>query len=62
MLALQSRWSGRDLTITASQSGKTKNRWGCEFRKESAGDFFFCGLRRVVIGRMRRAMLGKDLR
>ena len=26
-----------------SQSGKTKNRWGCEFREESANDFFDCG-------------------
>ena len=62
MLASQSKRSGRDLLIIASQSGKAKDRWGCEFRKESANDVSYCGLSRVVIGRMRRAMLGRGLR
>ena len=62
MLASQSRRSGRDLLITASQSRKTKDRWGCEFRKESANGVFNCDLSRVVIGRMRRAMLGRDVK
>ena len=63
MLASQSKWSGRDLeVIIASQSGKAKDRWGCEFRKESTHDFSYCGLSRFVIGRMHRAMLGRGLR
>ena len=62
MLASQSKRSGRDLLIIASQSGKAKDRWGCEFRKGSVNDVFYCGLSRVVIGRMRRAMLGRGLR
>ena len=62
MLASQRKRSGRDLVIIASQSGKAKVRWGCEFRKESAHDVSYCGLIRFVIGRIRRAMLGRGLR
>ena len=62
MLALQSKRSGRDLVIIASQSGKAKDRYGCEFRKESANDVSYCGLSRVVVGRMRRAILVRGLR
>ena len=62
MLASQSKRSGRDLLIIASQPGKAKDRWGFEFRKESANDVSYCGLSRVVIGRMCRTMLGRDLR
>ena len=62
MLASQSKRSGRDLVIIASQSGKAKDRYGCEFRKESANDVSYCGLSRVVIGRMRRAILDRGLR
>ena len=46
----------------ASQSGKAKGRWGCEFRKESVDGVSYCGLSRFVIGGMRRAMLGRGLR
>ena len=60
MLASQSKRSSRDLMIIASKSGKVIDRWGCEFRKDSANDVVSCcGLSRVVIGRMRRAMLGR---
>ena len=38
MLASQSKRSGRDLLVITSQSGKAKDRWGSEFRKESAKD------------------------
>ena len=62
VLASQSKRSGQDLVITASQSGKAKDRWGCELRKESAHDVSYCGLIRFVIGRMRRTMLGRGLR
>ena len=62
MLASQSKRCGRDLLIISSQSGKAKDRWGCEFRKESANDVSYSGLSRVVIGRMRRVMLGRGLR
>ena len=62
MLASQSKRSGRDFVIIASQSGKAKDRYGCEFRKESANDVSYCGLSRVVIGCRRRAMLGRGLR
>ena len=62
MLASQSKRSGRDLLVIASQSGKAKDRWGCEFRKESANDVSYCGLSRVAIVRTRRAMFGKGLR
>ena len=51
MLVSQSKRSGRDLLVIASQSGKAKDRWGCEFRKESANDASYCGLSRVAIGR-----------
>ena len=62
MLASQSKRSDRDLLIIASQSGKAKDRWGCGFRKESANGVSYCGLSRIIIGRMRRVVLGKDLR
>ena len=62
MLASQSKRSGRDLLIIASQSGKARDRWGCEFRKERAHDVSYCGLIRFVIGRRCRAMLGRGLR
>ena len=62
MLASQSKRSGRDLLVIASQSGKAKDRWGCEFCKESANDVSYCGLSRIVIGRMLRAMLGRGSR
>ena len=62
VLVSQSKRSGRDLLVIASQSGKAKDRWGFEFRKESANDFFCCGLSRVVLGRRRRAMIDRDLR
>ena len=62
MLASQSKRSGRDLVIIASQSVKAKDRWGCEFHKESAHDVSYCGLIRFVIGRMRRPMLDRGLR
>ena len=40
VLASQCRRNGRDyLSITASQLRKTTDRWGCEFREESANDF-----------------------
>ena len=61
VLASQSKRSGRDLLIIASQSEKAKE-WGCELCKESANDVSCCGLSRVVTGRVRRAMLGKGLR
>ena len=61
LLASQSKRSGRALLITASQSGETKDRWGCEFLKESENDVFYCDLSRVVIGRVRRVMLSRDL-
>ena len=38
VLASQSKRSGRDLKAIMSQSGKAKDRRGCEFRKESAND------------------------
>ena len=59
VLALHSKRSGRGLLIIASQSEKAKDQRGCEFRKESANDVSYCGLSRVVIGCMRRAMLGR---
>ena len=62
MLASQRRRSGRNLLIIAAQPGEAKNRWSCEFRKESVNDFFYCALSRVVIGRRHRAMLGRNLR
>ena len=62
VLASQSKRGGRDLLIIASQSGKAKDRWGCEFRKESVNDVSDCGLSRAVIGRMRRAILDRGLR
>ena len=62
MLASQSKRSGRDLVIIAPQSGKAKNRYGCEFHKESANDDSYCGLSTVVIRRMRRPMLARGLR
>ena len=63
MLASQSQRSGRDyLLIIAFQSWKAKDRWDFEFSKKSANDFLYCSLSRVVTGRRRRAMLGKDLR
>ena len=62
VLASQSKRSGRDVLIIASESGKTKDRGGCEFRKDSAKVVFYCGTSRVVIGCMRRDMLGRDLR
>ena len=40
MLASESKQSDRCLLIITSQSGKSKDRWGCEFRKESANDVF----------------------
>ena len=61
-LTSQSKRSGRDLMAITSQSGKARDRRGCEFRKESANDVSYRGLSRVVIGRMRRAMLGRGLR
>ena len=59
MLVSQSKRSSRDLMVIASQSGKAKDRWGCELRKESANDVSYYGLGRVVIGRMRRAILSR---
>ena len=49
--------------------GKAKDRWGCEFRTESATIFAIVGVKstvapflgRAVIGRMRWAMLGRNL-
>ena len=38
VLASPSKRSGRDLKATMSQSGKARDRRGCEFRKESAND------------------------
>ena len=61
MLTSQSKRNGRDLLIIASQSGRAKDRWGCEFRKESANDVSYCGLSRVVIGRMYRVILGRGI-
>ena len=62
VLASQSERSGRDVLIVATQSGKAKYLGGCEFRKESANDIFYCGLSRVVLGRVRRAISGRGLR
>ena len=62
VLVLQSKRSGRDLLIVMSQSEKAKDRWGCESHKESANDYFYCGLSRVVIGHRRWTMLSRDLR
>ena len=61
MLASQSKRSGRDLLTITSQSGKAKDRWDCEFCKETANDVSYCGLSRVVIWRMRRTTLGRGL-
>ena len=70
MLASQWRRKGRDVSMTASQSGKTSiggavssaRRARTVFSivevKSNATSFF----RTAVIGRMRRAMLGRNLR
>ena len=62
MLVSQSKRSGRDVMVITSQSGKARDRRGCEFRKVSANDVFYGGLSRVVIRCMRRAILGRGLR
>ena len=70
MLAPQWRRKGRVVWMTASQSGKTRIEGAASLArrartvssivevKSNAAPF----LRRAVIGRMRRAMLGRNLR
>ena len=69
MLASQCKRSGLNLSITASHSRNTNDRWGCEFRKESTKKVPIMGVKpnvkpfvgSAVTGLMRRAMVGRDL-
>ena len=45
MLASQGGRNGLEVSIIASHSDKTKDRWGWEFHENSVNDYFQCGSR-----------------
>ena len=70
MLTSQCRGNGRDLSITASQPGKTKIGGAVSSTRRAQTTSSIARVKsypvpflsRVVIGHVRRAMLGRNLR